>query len=60
METIQVDTNILSHLLMTRWLPLLKLSEDNLQVYPLDARAKQQVSVYGSAAAYEVPDYLIL
>ncbi|TBR58886.1 CRISPR-associated endonuclease Cas2 [Westiellopsis prolifica IICB1] len=55
-----LDTNILSHLLVMRWLPLLKLSEDNLRVYPLDATAKQQVRVYGSAAPYEVPDYLIL
>ena len=55
-----LETNILSHLLVTRWLPLLKVSEDNLRLYPLDATAKQQMRVYGSAIPYEVPDYLIL
>ncbi|MDZ8242348.1 MAG: CRISPR-associated endonuclease Cas2 [Nostoc sp. ChiQUE01a] len=55
-----LSTNILSHLLVTRWLPLLKVSEDNLRVYSIDATEKPQVRVYGSAAPYEVPDYLIL
>ena len=55
-----LETNILNHLLVTRWLPLLKVSEDNLRVYPLDATAKKHVRVYGSATPYEVPDYLIL
>jgi CRISPR-associated protein Cas2 len=55
-----LETNIISHLLTTRWLLVLKVSEDNLRVYPLDASAKQKVRVYGSAEPYEPPDYLIL
>ncbi|WP_236140320.1 hypothetical protein [Nostoc sp. CMAA1605] len=43
-----------------RWLPILKLNEDSVRVYPLDATAKQQTRVYGSQPPYEPPDYLIL
>jgi CRISPR-associated protein Cas2 len=55
-----LETNIISHLLATRWLLVLKVSEDNLRVYPLEASAKQKVRVYGSDKPYEPPDYLIL
>ncbi|MGI0485026.1 CRISPR-associated endonuclease Cas2 [Pantanalinema rosaneae CENA516] len=50
----------LMELLQQRWLPLLKLAEDSLRVYPLDGKAKQQARVYGSPPLYEPPDYLIL
>ncbi|RUT02260.1 hypothetical protein DSM106972_063350 [Dulcicalothrix desertica PCC 7102] len=52
--------NILNHLLENDWLPTLKLSEDNLRVYPLNETTKQQVRVYGSPPPYEPPDCLIL
>ncbi|WP_071518652.1 CRISPR-associated endonuclease Cas2 [Geitlerinema sp. PCC 9228] len=46
--------------LLSRWLKVLKLPEDSLRVYPLDAKAKAQARVYGSPPPYEPPDYLIL
>jgi CRISPR-associated protein Cas2 len=55
-----LDSTSLNYLLEKRWLPLLKLSEDDLRVYPLDAIAKQQTRVYGGQPPYEPPDYLIL
>lgn len=55
-----LDDEALNYQLEKRWLPLLKLSEDNLRVYPLSATAKQQTRVYGSSPPYEPPDYLIL
>ncbi|WP_242058156.1 MULTISPECIES: CRISPR-associated endonuclease Cas2 [Nostoc] len=36
---------------------LLSLSEHNLRIYPLDATAKQQVRIYGSAPHYELGNY---
>lgn len=47
-------------LLLERWLRVLKLEEDSLRAYPLDARAREQTRVYGSPPPYEPPDYLIL
>jgi CRISPR-associated protein Cas2 len=50
----------INHWLEKKWLPLLKLSEDNLRVYPLDGNAKKRIRVYGSPPPYEPPDYVIL
>ena len=50
----------LKYQLEKRWLPVLKVSEDNLRVYPLNAEAKMGAEVYGSPLPYEPPDYLIL
>lgn len=55
-----LDEKTLTQQLEKRWLPILKQSEDNLRVYPLDTSAKQQTRVYGSSPPYEPPDYLIL
>jgi len=55
-----LDETALNDQLENRWLPILKLSEDNLRVYPLDGTAKQQTRVYGSPPPYEPPDYLIM
>lgn len=52
--------SVLNQQLEKRWLPILKLSEDNLRVYPLDATAQQETRVYGSPPPYEPPDYLIM
>lgn len=43
-----------------RWLPVLKLSEDSLRVYPLDAMTRSKTRVYGGPPPYEPPDYIIL
>ncbi|BAB72340.1 CRISPR-associated endonuclease Cas2 [Anabaena sp. FACHB-709] len=55
-----LEESVLNYQLEKRWLPILKLSEDSLRVYPLDATAKQQTRVYGGEPPYEPPDYLIL
>jgi CRISPR-associated protein Cas2 len=55
-----VNDKDLDFLLEKRWLKVLKLSEDNLRVYPLDESTKQKTRVYGSEPPYEPPDYLIL
>lgn len=55
-----LEDNILAYHLQKRWLPILKLSEDNLRIYPLDATAKQQTRVYGSEPPYEPPDCVIV
>jgi len=55
-----LDNQDLNYQLEKRWLPVLKLSEDNLRVYPLDAISRDKTRVYGGAPPYEPPDYLIL
>ena len=55
-----LEEEILAHLLQKRWLKVLKLSEDSLRAYPLDATAKAHTKVYGSPPPYEPPDFLIL
>ena len=55
-----LDEAALINQLEKRWLPVLKLNEDNLRVYPLDERAKLKTQVYGSPPPYEPPDYVIL
>ncbi len=55
-----LDDHDLNHQLEKRWLPVLKLTEDNLRVYPLNAIAKETTRVYGGEPPYEPPDYLIL
>jgi len=55
-----LDAGTLAQLLEKRWLKVLKLDEDSLRAYPMDARAKEQTKVYGSPPPYEPPDYLIL
>ncbi|MCA6524304.1 MAG: CRISPR-associated endonuclease Cas2 [Pseudanabaena sp.] len=51
---------VLEKKLQKSWLPLLKLDEDNLRVYPLDAITKQKTRVFGSPRPYEPPDFVIL
>ncbi|MTJ07795.1 CRISPR-associated endonuclease Cas2 [Anabaena sp. UHCC 0204] len=55
-----LDDKELNYQLEKRWLKVLKLSEDNLRVYPLDETAKQNTRVFGSDPPYQPPDYLIL
>ncbi|MBD2136246.1 CRISPR-associated endonuclease Cas2 [Anabaena sp. FACHB-1237] len=55
-----LDDKDLNYLLEKRWLPVLKLSEDNLRIYPLDETAKKNTKVFGGEPPYEPPDYLIL
>jgi len=55
-----LDTETMEQQLTRYWLPILKLSEDSLRAYPLDARTKQQAKVYGSPPLYEPPDVVIL
>ena len=55
-----LSEKVLSRLLDEKWLRVLNLKEDSLRVYPLDARAKGLVRVYGSPPPYEPPDFLIL
>nr|WP_242016518.1 CRISPR-associated endonuclease Cas2 [Pseudanabaena cinerea] len=51
---------VLDKNLQKYWLPLLKLDEDNLRVYPLDETAKRRSRVFGGARPYEPPDFVIL
>lgn len=55
-----LDEPDLTYQLEKRWLPLLKLSEDNLRVYPLNLTSQQQTRIYGGEPPYQPPDYLIL
>ena len=50
----------LSELVEKKWLPVLKLSEDSLRIYPLDARSRSLVKVFGSPGPYSPPDFEIL
>lgn len=55
-----LDEDALNRQLENYWLPLIKLEEDNLRIYPLDRTAKARVKTYGSPRPYEPPDYVIL
>jgi CRISPR-associated protein Cas2 len=55
-----LDGKTLERLLRDRWLKVLKIPEDSLRAYPLDATAKAQAKVFGSPPPYEPPDYVIL
>ncbi|OLP19163.1 CRISPR-associated endonuclease Cas2 [Leptolyngbya sp. 'hensonii'] len=55
-----LDEPTLAQLLENSWLPVLKLSEDSLRAYPLDAIARDRTKVYGSPPPYEPPDYIVL
>ncbi|MDX2255538.1 MAG: CRISPR-associated endonuclease Cas2 [Pseudanabaenaceae cyanobacterium bins.39] len=55
-----LSESVLEKKLHKFWLPLLKLDEDNLRIYPLDAIAKQRTRVFGSPRPYEPPDFVIL
>jgi len=50
----------IAQLIEKKWLPLLRLHEDSLRVYPLDAIARSRAKIYGGPPPYEPPDYVIL
>jgi CRISPR-associated protein Cas2 len=55
-----LDHQEMTHQLEQFWVPVLKLSEDSLRAYPLNAEAKKQAKLYGSPPLYEPPALIVL